>query len=287
MAKRFTDTNKYKKAFMRGLPGAYKLFWDFLYHDCDHCGIWIVDFDIAQTYVGKDMPISREKALELFNEDEIRIVVLAGGKKWFIPSFIEFQYGHLSEKNRAHITVISTLKKLNLIDVTLKLQTDIKPLISPFQGDKDKDKEQEQEIEQDFGKSENLLAPQMVAAFKKSYPTYPEDKKSDYPACFQIAQKIAKSKGWTQESITNGRMEDAINFWTEIVQFSKTDNWFSTRSISDFNKEYQRLIQKMTNGQQSTIQSSKPFVTKHNAGALELLERGKKQYADERGKEDS
>ena len=51
MAKRFTDTNKYKKPFIRGLQGAYKLFWDYLYHDCDHAGIWIVDFEIAQTYL--------------------------------------------------------------------------------------------------------------------------------------------------------------------------------------------------------------------------------------------
>lgn len=250
MAKRFTDTNKYKKAFMRGLPGAYKLFWDFLYHDCDHCGIWIVDFDIAQTYVGKDMPISREKALELFNKDELRVYEFSGGRKWFIIPFIEFQYGKLSEKNKAVISVISTLKKHGFINESLEI---IIPPESPLEGakykDKEKDKEMDKDKEQDFGKSENLLAPNMVNAFKKHYPQYPVDRDTDYPACVQIAFKIAKSKGWTKESVTNGKTTECIESWAEIVYFSTADPWFSTRSISDFNKEFQRLIQKMnTNG---------------------------------------
>lgn len=248
MAKRFTDTNKYKKSFYRALPGAYKLFWDFLYHDCDHAGIWIIDFDIAQTYVGHDMLVSRETALELFNKDEVRIMELPGGKKWFIIPFIEFQYGRLSEKNKAHNSIISVLKKHDLIDDDLKLKEKSIPPSSPLQGAKEMDKEMEMEEEMDFGKSENLLAPKMVFIFKESYPDYPADKTTDFPACVQIAKKIATSKGWKKAELTNGKLEDTLNFWRDIVFFSKTDSWFSTRSISDFNKEYQRLIQKITNG---------------------------------------
>lgn len=125
MAKRFTDTNKYKKPFIRGLKGAYKLFWDYLYHDCDHAGIWIVDFEIAQLYVGKDMPITKELALLYFNDKEERIVEFDNGEKWFIPSFIEFQYGQLNPANRAHNSVISILEKNNLYKN--------KPLTSPLQ----------------------------------------------------------------------------------------------------------------------------------------------------------
>ena len=133
MAKRFTDTNKYKKPFIRGLQGAYKLLWDYLYHDCDHAGIWIVDFDIAQIYIGNDMQVNKEEALKCFNKDEKRIIEIDNGKKWFIPSFIEFQYGELNSKNRAHNSVISILKKYDL------WETDNKGLISPLQGCKDKD----------------------------------------------------------------------------------------------------------------------------------------------------
>lgn len=148
MAKRFTDTNKYKKPFVRGLKGAYKLLWDFLYHDCDHAGVWIVDFDIAQLYLGSDMPVNKEDALKFFNSDEERIIVIDGGKKWFIPSFVSFQYGELSDNNRAHTGVINTLKKYNLINYTEIIN---KGQRSPLQGDKDKDKDMDKDKEEDKG----------------------------------------------------------------------------------------------------------------------------------------
>jgi len=125
---------------MRGLRGAYKLLWDFLYHDCDHAGVWIVDFDIAQLYIGKDMPVNQVDALEFFNNSEIRILELDNGKKWFIPSFIDFQYGRLSNKNNAHLGIIKILGKYNLIDEELNLRGHISPLQGAMDKYKDKDK---------------------------------------------------------------------------------------------------------------------------------------------------
>ena len=144
MAKRFTDTNKYKKPFIRGLQGAYKLLWDYLYHDCDHAGIWIVDFEVAQLYLGKDMPVNHEDALRYFNNDEKRIIEVDNGKKWFIPSFIEFQYGELNEQNRAHNSVIQILKKNNLYKN--------RPLKSSLEGAMDKDKDKDKDMVKDMVK---------------------------------------------------------------------------------------------------------------------------------------
>jgi len=143
MSKRFTDTNKYKKPFIRGLQGAYKLLWDYLYHDCDHAGIWIVDFQIAQIYIGDDMPINKNDALKYFNDGEIRIIEIDNNTKWFIPSFISFQYGILSEENRAHNSVIQILKKYELWN---------KGLITPLQGRKDKDKDMDKDKDKDMDK---------------------------------------------------------------------------------------------------------------------------------------
>ena len=99
MAKRFTDTNKYKKPFIRSLKAPYKLLWDYLYHDCDHAGIWIVDFEIAQIFIGHDAKVNVEDSLKFFNSDEIRVVVFDDGKKWFIPSFIEFAKTTISKSS--------------------------------------------------------------------------------------------------------------------------------------------------------------------------------------------
>ena len=39
MAKRFTDTDKWKKGFIRNLPTKYKLLWLYILDDCNHAGV--------------------------------------------------------------------------------------------------------------------------------------------------------------------------------------------------------------------------------------------------------
>ena len=111
MAKRFTDTDKWKKAFLRKLPLKYKLFWLYLLDDCNHAGIWEVDLEVASIKIG--LQLDEADTLKHF---EKKIVVIDDGNKWFIPSFIEFQYGELKQSNRPHASVINELIKHNLID---------------------------------------------------------------------------------------------------------------------------------------------------------------------------
>lgn len=256
MAKRFTDTNKYKKPFIRSLPGAYKLLWDFLYHDCDHAGIWIVDFETAQVFVGKDMEIEKDKALELFNTKEERVVVLEGGDKWFIPSFIDFQYGHLSEKNRAHNSVISMLKKYGLIDESLSVgkkgKSENKPLTSTLQGAMDKDKEQEKDKEQDkipAVEENSAIVPQMGIDFKEANPKYPFDQSVDFPSLLSIAEKILR---W--EKLEGGVSKNRaiiLTRWGEMISHIKSDSFLSKYSITQINKHFQSIIQSINaNGDQ-------------------------------------
>lgn len=267
MAKRFTDTNKYKKPFVRALPGAYKLLWDFLYHDCDHAGIWIVDFEIAQTYVGKDMPITQAGALTLFNDDEIRIVKIDGGKKWFIPSFILFQYGHLSEKNRAHLNVISVLKKYNLINSDFS----IKPLTSPLQGAKEKEQEMEMEMEQEtFEKSEKLfLVPAMLKIWLEKNPGYFQEKQKDFEALFKISTNLCTKYGIKILAHTRDYVsEDVIKLrWGELVTFIHQENFFRNYSLSQVEKHFQSILLKKENG------NSKTFKPNKSTGAEELIQR--------------
>ena len=52
MAKRFTDSDKWKKPFIRNLPLEYKIFWLYILDDCDHAGIWHIDFEVAEIRLG-------------------------------------------------------------------------------------------------------------------------------------------------------------------------------------------------------------------------------------------
>lgn len=169
MAKRFTDTDKYKKAFIRSLPGAYKLFWDYLYHDCDHAGIWHKDFDVAQIRIGKDMKITETEALEMFNANEERVRPLRGGDKWFLMPFIEFQYGTLNPANRLHSSVISILDQHGIRNLIKVLG---RTLQAPTEGAKDKDKDKDKEMSLVVvSKKEEALIPEVVSKAPKKPPT--------------------------------------------------------------------------------------------------------------------
>jgi hypothetical protein len=151
MAKRFTDTEKYKKRFFRGLPGAYKLLWDYLYHSCDHAGIWIVDFEIAQIYLGKDMQVNYEEAVNHFNSDKKRVIELDEKTKWFLPKFVEFQYGLLNPKNNAHNSVINILRKYKLVKNEQGANEGlIRVSCDPIDKDKEKDKDKSKDKDKDY-----------------------------------------------------------------------------------------------------------------------------------------
>ena len=134
------------------MKAPYKLLWLYILDECDHAGIWQVDFEVAQVKIGER--INLETALQQLNG---KIYPFADGEKWFIPDFIDFQYGVLNSENRAHNSVIQLLNKYNL-------SLEIKPLTSPLQGAmdmvKDKDmvmvKDKEVVVEIDYGVNYHL-----------------------------------------------------------------------------------------------------------------------------------
>ena len=169
MAKRFTDTEKWKKPFIRGLQGAYKLLWLYICDDCDHAGIWQVDIEVAAIRIGEK--IDSKEAIKSFDE---KIIIFDKGNKWFIPSFLEFQYpSGLNSDNRAHNSVIILLEKYNL-----RISKN-KPLISPLEGSMDMDMVKDMDKDMVKGEKkvkfkENILLTQkehsqLVAEFGEKY----------------------------------------------------------------------------------------------------------------------
>ena len=52
-----------------------------------------------------------------------KIVIFDNGDKWFIPDFIDFQYGELNPNSNVHKSVISLLQRYNLEGYVKGLQT--------------------------------------------------------------------------------------------------------------------------------------------------------------------
>jgi hypothetical protein len=108
MAKRFTDTNKWKDSWYQDLPSKYKLFWNYILDECDNAGIWKPNLRLAQFQIGE--PFEESEVRRIFAD---RINFTDKGY-WFIPKFINFQYGDLSEACKPHIPVIKKLTEIGL-----------------------------------------------------------------------------------------------------------------------------------------------------------------------------
>lgn len=136
MAKRFTDNEKWKDAWFMDLPSKYKLFWLYLLDECNHAGIWKVNFKVAAFHIGEHLEYSEVK--RMLNS---RITIL-DDEYWYINKFIKYQYKcdieKLNPKNKAHLSVIKMLNEFQ----------QFKPLTSPLLGvkDKDMDKDMDKEI---------------------------------------------------------------------------------------------------------------------------------------------
>ena len=107
MAKRFTDSEKFKDTWYRKLSPKHKCFWEFLLSECNHAGIIEMDLEFASFVIGDDF---EEEDLKPFQN---KIQHLEKGL-YFIPNFIEFQYGKLSRCSKPHIPVIKLLEKYNI-----------------------------------------------------------------------------------------------------------------------------------------------------------------------------
>lgn len=128
MAKRLTATEKWVDPWFCGLSSQDKLFWIYLLDNCDHAGIWRINWALVNFHIP-----GYEYQSDMFKE---RIVEI-DKEKWFIPKFIDFQYGTLNKNNRAHKSVIDILEKYSLgekMTQPQQPQQPPKPLTSPLLG---------------------------------------------------------------------------------------------------------------------------------------------------------
>lgn len=251
MAKRFTDTDKWKKPFIRSLKAPYKLLWFYICDDCDHAGIWQVDMDVAIIRIGEKVNIADAK--KFFDE---KIIILDNGNKWFIPSFIDFQYpSGLNPTNKAHIGVINILKKYNLID------NEFKPLTSPLQGamdmDKDKDKEMDKDMEEDkvekIEKKEQINAPQEWLELWNFFKEYKKSKGKKYvykdikfeQIAFDKLVKLSDSNLEVAKKIVEQTIANNWDGLFELKNPPKQNNYQPSNIQVDAN--YNRSIEEMRN----------------------------------------
>jgi len=134
LAKRFTDTAKWDKPWFRELGSQGRDIWFWLYDHCEACGVWEIDLKRMSFELGFEVTIQR--VLEIMKGAE-----MIGDNKLWLPGFIAFQYGRLSEDCKPHQAIIRRLKALTLWKGYTKAIVTLE--------EEDKEKEQDKEKEED------------------------------------------------------------------------------------------------------------------------------------------
>jgi hypothetical protein len=141
MAKRLTDTEKWKDDWYIQLSNDDKIVWQWLLDNCSHAGV-------CKPSIGLLNLMCRVN----YTEDEMikrmsnRIISTPSG--WFIPKFIKFQYTTLLSQKPVIVSVVKELYQCNLIGtIPESFGDDYKIISTSFDNhcqmikDKDKDKD--------------------------------------------------------------------------------------------------------------------------------------------------
>lgn len=281
MPKRFTDTKLGREPWFRKLSCKLKCAVRFLFDECDNAGVWVIDMESMSFFVGEDIELQDflskinigKKRLEMFGPDKI-----------FIPGFIHFQYGELTENCKPHRPIISLLKKYGLYERVLKgYDKGIETL-----EEKEKDKEKEKEEDKDTGEFYNptpentfpdtglgstAVVPEMARIFQEANPDYLKDQKLDWMSLLKIARKIHEERGIPGHEYEKHK-DVVVKRWGEVVAFMKGHKLFSNFSISQVERNIQSIFLSLKNGNQQSSGSSNPKpASGKSAGAVELASR--------------
>lgn len=130
MAKRLTDTDKWKDEWYSNLSNDYKIIWQWLLDNCDHAGICKKNMRLLNFMCNTS--VKEEEIIEVM---EGRVVSVKDN--WFIPNFLKFQYKTLTSKKPVIVSVVNRLLETNCYTMIPKSFGNDYLIIK----DKDKDKD--------------------------------------------------------------------------------------------------------------------------------------------------
>ena len=232
MAKRFTDSEKWKKPWFRGLSPLHKCFWEYLRDNCDHAGVWEVDFDLAEFHIGGTL--KRDEITRVFAK---QFYPFAGGKRWFLVDFIDYQYGQLKNTNNAHTSAIKILQKYGLWEIYQNRavfeinSAPAQPLPSPCPGAVDMDKDQDKDLDKGDPRGKPKFSHDWISVpeFAAAWDGWVEMRVAKKKRPTEYAKKLAMK---ALQGLCGGEIGKAI----EIVNESTLRSWegfFPLKEVSN------------------------------------------------------
>jgi len=108
MAKRFTDTEKWKDEWWGSLSNDYRMIWLYLVDSCSIAGIWKKDF--RGLNFNCNTKISEKEFIEVFGSR-----LIDRGNFFFIPKFLRFQCPKgLNSNKPAILSIVKEIEQNNL-----------------------------------------------------------------------------------------------------------------------------------------------------------------------------
>lgn len=231
MAKRFTDNEKWKKRLFKGLSTVDKLFFLYILDECDHAGIWHIEVDIAEIRIGEEIDIENFK-----KQMGKHLIEFDNGEKWFIPTFVEFQYGELNPSVNAHKSVINKLTKQKLLKLLKNSSGGVK--------DKDKDKDKDMDKDKALFDEARKLYPGIKKGCETEFNNFKLKHKGHKAILPLLESTIKKQIEWRANS--SGFIPEWKNFqtwinqrcWEDETPATKTDDIYTDFDTIQFCKKH-------------------------------------------------
>lgn len=240
--KRFTDIEIWDKEWFMDLSPKLKCLVRYLFDKCDPCGVWNPNWKLASIHIKDQVTEADLKGLP---KDQYEI--LPGGKI-FLPDFISFQYGFLSEKSPAHKPVFKAIEKNRL---TTRVFGRLSDNLQEKDMDKEEDKDKKEDGPEETKTNPDSLLEQMAGVFVEQNPEYPFDRLTDLPMLRSIAEKILKWQKLEGAIVLDANRKIIKQRWGELVPHIRADGHLSKYSLTQINKHFQSVVQSFTNGNQS------------------------------------
>jgi hypothetical protein len=117
--------------------------------------------------------------------------------------------------------------------------------------EEEEEEEEEEEKEGQFDeayflkKKEQMIVTEMVKIWKKQFPDSYVDKETDYPACLQIAYKIADDKNIPKGSVVYQNEKVILEAWSKIVDYIPTNAHYVKLGLKQLVNNFSGLKQSM------------------------------------------
>lgn len=201
MAKRFTDTEKWRDEWWGSLSNDYRIVWLYLVDSCSIAGIWKKDFRGLNFNCNTN--VSEEEFLEVFGAR-----VVDKGNFFFIPKFVRFQCPKgLKSHKPAVVSIVKELQDNNLIQILNELYGNDYLIIKDKGKGKDKGKDKGKEGEKE-----------------KEYVTIGES--------VLFEDDVMKVIEFREAAFNGKQKEHQTRSWKDVVP-----EWFAQALQQDFNNE--------------------------------------------------